>query len=112
MLQLIWSTITDLSLNQRRKTVHVISTDTLVENPIVSTWVENSPQVMARNAEQTEMLVVVVSRLLRPKLEDSFWVNLIGCGYPAPRHKFHWCTERLRIAPSNAFITNPAVKRP
>jgi len=44
--------------------------------------------------------------LLRPKLEDSFWVNLIGRGYPAPRHKFHWCTERLRIAPSNAFITN------
>src|SRR5258708_27772059 len=40
--------------------------------------------------------------------EDSFWVNLIGKGYPAPRHKFRWCTERLKIKPSNAFITRIA----
>src|SRR5258708_25738979 len=36
--------------------------------------------------------------------EDSFWVNLIGKGYPAPRHKFRWCTERLKIKPSNRYI--------
>ncbi len=103
-LQLIWSAIAELPPDRRRKTIHVISTDTLVENPIVSAWVENSLQVMARNAEQAAM--PVAPRLLRPKLEDSFWVNLIGRGYPAPRHKFRWCTERLKIAPSNTFITN------
>jgi len=59
---------------------------------------------MAHNAEQAAM--PVTPQLLRPKLEDSFWVNLIGRGYPAPWHKFRWCTERLKIAPSNAFITN------
>lgn len=47
----------------------------------------------------------VEPRLLHPRIEDSFWVNLIGRGYPAPRHKFRWCTERLKIKPSNAFIT-------
>ena len=31
-------------------------------------------------------------------------MNLIGRGYPAPRHKFRWCTERLKIKPSNEFI--------
>jgi hypothetical protein len=31
-------------------------------------------------------------------------VNLIGRGYPAPRQKFHWCTERLKIRPSHKFI--------
>jgi DNA sulfur modification protein DndC len=31
-------------------------------------------------------------------------VNLIGKGYPAPRLKFRWCTERLKIKPSNKFI--------
>src|SRR5262249_31738603 len=25
-------------------------------------------------------------------------------GYPAPRLKFRWCTERLKIRPSNKFI--------
>jgi DNA sulfur modification protein DndC len=29
---------------------------------------------------------------------------MIGKGYPAPRHKFRWCTMRLKINPSNAFI--------
>jgi len=41
---------------------------------------------------------------LTPEIEDSFWVNLIGKGYPAPRLKFRWCTERLKIKPSNKFI--------
>src|SRR2546421_7266829 len=41
---------------------------------------------------------------LTPEIEDSFWVNLIGKGYPAPRNKFRWCTERLKIKPSNKFI--------
>jgi DNA sulfur modification protein DndC len=41
---------------------------------------------------------------LTPEIEDSFWVNLIGKGYPAPRQKFRWCTERLKVRPSNKFI--------
>jgi DNA sulfur modification protein DndC len=42
---------------------------------------------------------------LTPEVSDTFWVNLIGKGYPAPRPKFRWCTERLKIRPSNAFIS-------
>ncbi len=103
-LQLIWSAVAELPSDQRRKTIHVISTDTLVENPIVAAWVENSLEVMRHAAEEQAM--PVAPQLLRPKPADSFWVNLIGRGYPAPRHKFRWCTERLKIAPSNAFITN------
>jgi DNA sulfur modification protein DndC len=41
---------------------------------------------------------------LTPAVADTFWVNLIGRGYPAPRPKFRWCTERLKIKPSNSFI--------
>lgn len=43
---------------------------------------------------------------LTPEVSNSFWVNLIGKGYPAPRPKFRWCTERLKIKPSNRFITD------
>nr|WP_254923598.1 hypothetical protein [Pseudanabaena sp. SR411] len=35
--------------------------------------------------------------LLVPDVKDTFWVNLIGKGYPAPRNGFRWCTERLKI---------------
>ena len=103
-LQLVWLALSELPQDQRTKTVHVISTDTLVENPIVATWVQKSLEVMGQKAK-AEAIPIRPNRLT-PKVEDSYWVNLIGKGYPAPRHKFRWCTERLKIKPSNSFINS------
>lgn len=102
-LQLVWSAVAGLPAEKRRKTVHVISTDTLVENPIVAAWVDRSMTVMGKTADDRG--IPVKPRLLRPDVTESFWVNLIGRGYPAPRPKFRWCTERLKIRPSNRFIS-------
>ena len=103
-LQLVWNAIASLPLGKRKKVIHVISTDTLVENPIVARWVAKSLDTMRDAAASAEM--PIQTHRLAPELANSFWVNLIGRGYPAPRHKFRWCTERLKIRPSNAFITN------
>lgn len=102
-LQLVWSAIAGLPIAKRHKAVHVISTDTLVENPIVAAWVDRSMAVMGKTAD--DLGIPVKPRLLRPDVTESFWVNLIGRGYPAPRPKFRWCTERLKIRPSNRFIS-------
>lgn len=103
-LQLIWNAVSALPTEERRKTVHVISTDTMVENPVVAAWVSGSLQAMGKFAEVSNL--PIKAHLLRPEVSESFWVNLIGRGYPAPRPKFRWCTERLKIRPSNRFITN------
>ena len=103
-LQLIWSAIAALPIEKRKKTIHVISTDTLVENPVVAAWVEHSLKVMKQASDDQKM--PITPHRLTPTVSDSFWVNLIGKGYPAPRHKFRWCTERLKIKPSNTFILN------
>lgn len=102
VLQIVWLALAELPVEKRHKTVHVISTDTLVENPVVAAWVSHSLEVM-RQAAAEQQLPINPNRLT-PTVNDSFWVNLIGRGYPAPRHKFRWCTERLKIKPSNAFI--------
>ncbi len=104
VLQLVWIALRGIPAERRRKTVHVISTDTLVENPIVASWVARSLEIM-EEAAQREGLPIEPHRLV-PKLNDRFWVNLIGRGYPAPRVKFRWCTDRLKIKPSNTFIRN------
>jgi DNA sulfur modification protein DndC len=101
-LQIVWSALAGLEPEQRTKPVHVISTDTLVENPVVAAWVTHSLDVMAEAAE-AQALPLTPHRLT-PAVSDTFWVNLIGRGYPAPRPKFRWCTERLKIKPSNSFI--------
>ncbi len=105
-LQLVWQALKDLPADQLKKPIHVISTDTLVENPIVAGWVTRSLETMQRAAKAQGL--PLTSHRLTPETSDTFWVNLIGRGYPAPRHKFRWCTERLKIKPSNAFINRIA----
>ena len=101
-LQLVWHALEKVPVQKRGKPVYVISTDTLVENPIVALWVSKSLEQMSAVAKQQGL--PLTAHRLTPKTENTFWVNLIGRGYPAPRPKFRWCTERLKIMPSTDFI--------
>ncbi|WP_447763409.1 DNA phosphorothioation system sulfurtransferase DndC [Sphingopyxis panaciterrae] len=102
-LQLVWNAIAALPEAERTKPVFVISTDTLVENPVVAAWVAGSLDRIGVSAR--EQGLPITSHRLTPRADNSFWVNLIGRGYPAPRPPgFRWCTERLKIEPSNRFI--------
>ncbi|PRG86131.1 DNA phosphorothioation system sulfurtransferase DndC [Burkholderia multivorans] len=103
-LQLVWNAIAALPKEQRHKDVHVISTDTLVENPVIAAWVENSLLCMKLAAAKQNL--PIKAHRLTPSMENRFWVNLIGKGYPAPRPKFRWCTDRLKISASTEFIQN------
>jgi DNA sulfur modification protein DndC len=102
VVQLIWNAISKLSIEERHKKIYVMTTDTQVENPLVSTWVKQSLARMKNEAKMQQM--PVEPYLLRPEIKDTFWTCLIGKGYPAPRHGFRWCTERLKITPTNHFI--------
>lgn len=106
VLQLVWHAVSEIPSNQRNKKIYVISTDTLVENPIVAKWVEISLERI--NVESSKQGMGVKAHRLVPELKDRFWVNLIGKGYPAPRPKFRWCTSRLKINASTEFIRTVA----
>jgi DNA sulfur modification protein DndC len=103
VLQLIWRALAALPAEHRQKPVHVITTDTLVEQPIVAAWVKNSMERIELAAREQKL--PFEAHLLHPPFDQTFWVNLIGRGYPAPRPQFRWCTDRLKIQPSNQFIT-------
>lgn len=103
-LMLVWMALREMAIDEHHKPVYVISTDTLVENPVVAAWVDGSLDLMRRAAD--EQRLPIDPHKLTPAIQDTFWVNLIGKGYPAPRHKFRWCTERMKIRPSNTFIRN------
>ena len=101
-LQLVWMALESLEPDQRHKKVYAVTNDTLVENPIVVQWVKLShSQIEASAAEKG---LPVETQLLHPAVEETFWVNLIGRGYPAPNRRFRWCTERMKIHPTSRFI--------
>ena len=102
ILQLVWNAIATLPPEKRNKKIYVITTDTLVENPIVSAWVNRCISQIAAKAELEQL--PIEAYLLKPEVKDTFWSNLIGKGYPAPRNGFRWCTDRLKISPANKFI--------
>ena len=104
MLQLIWYALAELSPKQRQKPVYVISSDTLVETPIIVNYIDETLDKI--NNRATEVGMPFKAQKLTPVLDDTFWVNLIGRGYPAPNNIFRWCTDRLKIKPSNRFILN------
>ena len=48
----------------------------------------------------------IVSTMVMPPANNSFWANVIGRGFPTPRVNgtFRWCTDRLKINPSADYI--------
>ncbi len=101
-LQLVWLSLKELDSKKLSKPVHIINTDTLVESPVIERWVAKSLKIMEQAAKD-EGLPFVTHRLT-PEMDNTFWVNFIGRGYPFPRKKLRWCTDRLKIQPVNNFV--------
>ena len=86
----------------RTRPVHIVSNDTLVESPFVMAHL-NKVTVQIEQAANDMGLPIVVRRT-RPDLDKTFWVLLIGKGYPSPNSQMRWCTDRLKIQPTSTYI--------
>ena len=94
---------------QLRRPVYVVCNDTMVENPIISSYVDDVLEKIDIAAREQDLPVFV--RKTTPSLEESFWVNVIGKGYPVPNNTFRWCTDKLKIRPTAAFLHEQLDKR-
>ena len=104
VVQLVWQALSELPQECLKKTVHIISTDTLVESPVIALWAAESLNKMNAAVDSGDKKLPIVPHRLVPATTNTFWVNLIGRGYPYPRKDFRWCTDRMKIEPSNRFI--------
>lgn len=85
------------------KTVHVITSDTMVENPIVKNYMHSSSDNINRAAGKDRLNIK--ASVIYPEPEQTFWSRVIGLGYPTPEPPgFRWCTDRLKIMPMNKFV--------
>ncbi|HAU6934364.1 TPA: DNA phosphorothioation system sulfurtransferase DndC [Salmonella enterica subsp. enterica serovar Ohio] len=99
---LIYLALLGLSPDQREKPVFVVCSDTLVETPVVVDLISRTMKLIEKGAER-DNLPITVQQVI-PKVNETFWVNLLGKGYPAPTRQFRWCTERMKINPVSDFI--------
>lgn len=109
VLQLVFRSLAQLPKKKVQKPVHVVCSDTLVEAPYVVGYIDRVLADIERGAKKLG-LPITVNKVV-PELEDTFFVNLIGKGYPSPNRWFRWCTERLKIKPTTKFIQNQIDER-
>jgi len=89
-----------LPASKRIKTVYIVSSDTMVENPIVRNYMHKMSEMISQVGDELNIKADVIY----PKVEDAFWCKVIGLGYPTPEPPgFRWCTDRLKINPMNAY---------
>ena len=85
------------------KTVYIVSSDTMVENPIVRDYMHK----MNRMINEAGKDLKIKADIIYPEVRDSFWTKVIGLGYLTPEPPgFRWCTERLKIKPMNDYTLN------
>jgi DNA sulfur modification protein DndC len=102
LLQLVWYALMDIPSEDRKRPVYVVCNDTLVENPVIQGYV-NKVLLKIETAAVSFGLPIYVEKTI-PRLEDTFWVNVIGRGYPVPNNAFRWCTDKMKIKPTSRFI--------
>lgn len=107
-LQMVWEAIKEIPQKDRTNDIYVICTDTLVETPYILTYIDDTLNKISKSTKSQNLPISV--HKLTPLLEKTFWVNLIGKGYPAPSQQFRWCTERLKINPVDRFIEEQVSK--
>jgi DNA sulfur modification protein DndC len=108
MVQLVWTALSKLSPEKLSKKIYIISSNTLVEAPQIAERITSSLDRMEKNAKKIEL--PIGTNLLRPPTSDTFWVRLLGLGYPAPTTLFRWCTDMLKISNADRFIKNTVSK--
>lgn len=107
LLTLVWLALRKIKRDtitpfQLRRPIYVVCNDTMVENPIIATYTDEVLAQIETKAREEDLPIFV--KKTEPKLEDSFWVNVIGKGYPVPNTAFRWCTDKMKIKPTARFI--------
>ena len=94
VVQLVFEALKELPPEKLHKKIYVISSDTLVETPLI---IQSINQTLRKVQEKAlELGLPIETHKVKPVVEQSFWYNIIGKGYPSPNQQFRWCTDRLK----------------
>lgn len=107
LCMLVFEMLQTLAPHQINKKIYITSSDTMVENPVVKRYMYNMSKKIGESGEKYG----VVSNIITPQPEKTFWTYIIGYGYPTPEPPgFRWCTDRLKIKPINEFTLDTIKK--
>ena len=90
-----------LSVLRPETKLYVVTADTLMEIPYFQGYVDTIRNRLHAYIDRSRINAEIVT--VRPAVKDSFWVSVLGKGYPAAHMGFRWCTGKLKIDPITKF---------
>lgn len=103
VLQLVYEMLLSLP-KEKRKKVFVVKSDTKVESPVIEDYLKETMKIL--NESSKDLGLEFEAIIVEPNEEEEFWFNLIGKGYPSPTRTFRWCTDKLKIRPTQDTMNN------
>lgn len=103
VLQLVYEMLLSLP-KEKRKKVFVVMSDTKVESPVIEDYLKETMKIL--NESSKDLGLEFEAIIVEPNEEEEFWFNLIGKGYPSPTRTFRWCTDKLKIRPTQDTMNN------
>ena len=133
LASLVFDAVLSIPAERRRKPISVLCADTRVEIPAIAEMIEGTLDRMRKCSAQHGLNIdanyvapgfspapnVFGNRICEgwrldepgvaglkadATIKGSFWVNIIGRGYPPPNRVFRWCTQRMKIDPVNVLV--------
>lgn len=82
----------------RPHSLTVLYADTLMELPPLQRTAMKLLEQLAGQGIQTEVVL--------PKMDDRFFVYILGRGVPPPKNRFRWCTAQIKVEPMHAALAD------
>ncbi|WIG31196.1 phosphoadenosine phosphosulfate reductase family protein [Bacillus pumilus] len=101
VLGLLVTAIESLPVERRTRKIHVVMSDTKVENPVLESYMYDQLRKLTDYTQKNNLPIVVDS--VKAPTAQSYFVLTLGRGYflPQSNGKGRWCTDRLKLQPQN-----------
>ena len=101
---IVFEALSEIRPSRRTRHVYVVCSDTRVETPDIAEHVHTSLVAMNKAAKAADL--PLTCHVVTPPTADTYWVRVLGHGYPPPSRLFRWCTDRMKINPNTSFVKN------
>jgi DNA sulfur modification protein DndC len=102
VLQLVLKAMRSLKPRDLKdKMLYIVTSDTLMEIPFYQQYVDRVREKIDSFVRAGGVNAEIVT--VKPDLSLTFWVCVLGKGYPAAHMGFRWCTGVLKIDPITKF---------
>jgi DNA sulfur modification protein DndC len=96
--------VVELLTKMRTNPLVVVYADTMVENPVIHNHAMRFLNKLKTYCDTVGLEAQIL--VARPEVKNTYWVNVIGKGYPLPNFRFRWCQDKLKIKPIKKVLSS------